>query len=40
MSARLGLKWLRRRWVGVKQVDGFDKLDGWLLKELSHGKKL
>ena len=31
------VKWLRRRWVGVKQAGGFDKLEGWSLKELSHG---
>ncbi|KAF9652431.1 hypothetical protein BDM02DRAFT_3153836 [Thelephora ganbajun] len=30
------VKWLRRRWVGVKQAGGFDKLEGWSLKELSH----
>jgi len=34
------VKWLRRRWVGVKQAGGFDKLEGWSLKELSHGKPL
>ena len=32
------VKWLRRRWVGVKQAGGFDKLEGWSLKELSHGE--
>lgn len=31
------LRWLRRRWVGVKQDGGFDSLDGWALKEISHG---
>lgn len=34
------VKWLRRRWVGVKQAGGFDKLEGWSLKELSHGELL
>ena len=34
------VKWLRRRWVSVKQAGGFDKLEGWSLKELSHGKPL
>lgn len=34
------VKWLRRRWVGVKQAGGFDKLEGWSLKELSHGEPL
>lgn len=33
-------KWLRRRWAGVKQAGGFDKLEGWSLKELSHGEQL
>ena len=31
------LRWLRRRWVGVKQESGFDKLDDWALVEISHG---
>jgi hypothetical protein len=34
------VKWLRRRWVGVKQAGGFDRLEGWSLKELSHGERL
>lgn len=34
------VKWLRRRWVGVKQAGGFDKLEGWSLKELSHGEPM
>jgi len=34
------VKWLRRRWVSVKQAGGFDKLEGWSLKELSHGEEL
>lgn len=31
------LRWLRRRWIGVKQEGGFDKLDDWALVEISHG---
>lgn len=34
------VKWLRRRWNSVKHAGGFDKLEGWSLKELSHGEKL
>ncbi|KAH8073810.1 hypothetical protein BXZ70DRAFT_1068977 [Cristinia sonorae] len=30
------IRWLRKRWVGVKQEGGFDALDGWALKEISH----
>ncbi|KAL4249775.1 hypothetical protein ABKN59_007599 [Abortiporus biennis] len=30
------LRWLRRRWIGVRQEGGFDSLDGWALKEISH----
>ncbi|TCD60035.1 hypothetical protein EIP91_010856 [Steccherinum ochraceum] len=30
------IRWLRKRWVGVKQEGGFDNLDGWALKEISH----
>lgn len=33
------LRWLRRRWINVKQEGGFDTLEGWALKEISHGKK-
>lgn len=32
------LRWLRRRWVGVRQEGGFDTLEGWALKEISHGQ--
>lgn len=31
------IRWLRKRWIGVKQEGGFDSLDGWALKEISHG---
>ena len=34
------VKWLRRRWIGVMQAGGFDKLEGWSLKELSYGENL
>ena len=32
------LRYLRRRWVNVRQEGGFDQLEGWALKEISHGK--
>lgn len=31
------VRWMRNRWVGVHQEGGFDRLEGWALKELSHG---
>ncbi len=31
------LRWLRKRWMAVRQEGGFDSLDGWALKEISHG---
>jgi hypothetical protein len=31
------VRWLKRRWMGVKQECGFDTLDPWALKEISHG---
>ncbi|KAF8527101.1 hypothetical protein JB92DRAFT_2699425 [Gautieria morchelliformis] len=31
------VKWMRLRWVGVQQEGGFENLEGWALKELSHG---
>ncbi|KAI0697014.1 hypothetical protein BC835DRAFT_801481 [Cytidiella melzeri] len=30
------VRWLKRRWMGVKQECGFDNLDPWALKEISH----
>ncbi|KAA1472370.1 hypothetical protein DENSPDRAFT_821145 [Dentipellis sp. KUC8613] len=30
------LRWMRKRWVGVRQEGGFDTLEGWALKEISH----
>lgn len=32
------LRWLRHRWLGVRQDGGFDGLEGWALKEISYGK--
>ncbi|KAF9512903.1 hypothetical protein BS47DRAFT_1393787 [Hydnum rufescens UP504] len=29
------LRWLRKRWVGVRLANGFNSLDGWALKEIS-----
>ncbi|KAF7970942.1 hypothetical protein HWV62_22596 [Athelia sp. TMB] len=29
------LKWLRKRWVGVRQEGGFNDLEGWAIKEIS-----
>ena len=31
------LKFLKRRWAGVRQEGGFDNLEGWALKEISDG---
>ncbi|KDQ53319.1 hypothetical protein JAAARDRAFT_161813 [Jaapia argillacea MUCL 33604] len=30
------LRWLRKRWMGVRAEGGFDSLEGWSLKEISH----
>ena len=32
------IRWLRRRWINVKQEGAFDHLEPWALKEISHGK--
>lgn len=32
------LRWLKKRWMGVKQECGFDGLDSWAIKEISHGQ--
>ncbi|KZT18795.1 hypothetical protein NEOLEDRAFT_117033 [Neolentinus lepideus HHB14362 ss-1] len=29
------LRWLRKKWLGVRQEGGFDNLEGWALKEIS-----
>ncbi|KAF8508576.1 hypothetical protein BU17DRAFT_56655 [Hysterangium stoloniferum] len=34
------VKWMRTRWLAVQQEGGFEELDGWALKELSHGDVL
>jgi hypothetical protein len=31
------LRWLRKRWVGVRQEGGFNALEGWAVKEISGG---
>lgn len=31
------IRWLRRRWANVRQEGGFDGLESWALKEISHG---
>ena len=29
------LKWIGKRWLGIRQERGFDVLEGWALKEIS-----
>ncbi|KAF5375735.1 hypothetical protein D9615_009407 [Tricholomella constricta] len=29
------LKWIGKRWLGIRQEGGFDELEGWALKEIS-----
>lgn len=31
------VRWLRRRWLGVKQEGGFNALEPWAVKEICHG---
>jgi hypothetical protein len=31
------LRWIGKRWVGIRQAGGFDDLEGWSLKEISGG---
>lgn len=31
------LKWLRKRWLNVRQTNAFEPLDDWALKEISDG---
>ena len=34
------LRWMKKRWVSIRMEGGFDNLDSWALKEISHGKAL
>jgi hypothetical protein len=34
------LRWIGKRWVGMRQAGGFDDLEGWSLKEISGGMSL
>ena len=37
-EARVDLvRWIRKRWMGVRQEGGFDALEGWSIKEISQG---
>jgi len=39
-ETRMGIiKWLRSRWLSVQQDGGFEEIEGWALKEISHGMK-
>ena len=30
------LKWIGRQWTGIREKQGFDSLEEWALKEISH----
>ena len=32
------IRWLKKHWIQVRLVGGFDALDPWALKEISHGE--
>jgi hypothetical protein len=34
------VRFLRKRWLGVRQENGFEPLEDWALKEISHGETL
>ncbi|KAH9177589.1 hypothetical protein EDB89DRAFT_2090074 [Lactarius sanguifluus] len=34
------LRWMKKRWVVIRMEGGFDKLDGWALKEIGHELEL
>ena len=34
------LRWIGKRWVGVRQEGGFDELEGWAIKEISDSKSV
>lgn len=37
-EARVDLvRWIRKRWMGIRQEGGFDALEGWSIKEISQG---
>jgi hypothetical protein len=32
------LKYIKKRWLGIRAIDGFERLENWALKELSDGE--
>ncbi|KAI0001219.1 hypothetical protein BJV77DRAFT_1155627 [Russula vinacea] len=34
------LRWMKKRWVSIRMEGGFDNLDSWALKEISHELEL
>ncbi|KAI0266571.1 hypothetical protein BC834DRAFT_935617 [Gloeopeniophorella convolvens] len=34
------LRWMKKRWVGIRMEGGFDRLDGWALQEIGHELEL
>ena len=32
------IRWMKKRWVSIRMEGGFDDLEPWALKEISHGK--
>lgn len=34
------IRWLRRRWINVRQEGGFEGMQEWALKELAQGKRI
>ena len=34
------LRFIRKRWLGIRQEGGFDDLEGWALKEISDSELL
>jgi len=31
------VRWMRKRWMAIRQERSFDALEGWAIKEISHG---
>ena len=34
------IRWMRKRWMAIRNESGFDNLDAWAIQEISHGEVL
>jgi hypothetical protein len=32
------IRWIRKRWIAIREAGAFDPLEGWAIKEISEGE--